>query len=152
MFKDTKVLDVHGHVSAPNAARNWIMGGFSSGYVGPSPLRSRGGGGGGGGEGGGGAMGRIGGGPPNPLSDEAFMQSNKAHAEYMDERNIDVQVIGPRPFTMMGWMPRHLLVRWCEFTNDTIKKQSEGALLQSQPPASASARGQAGAPCVTIAW
>jgi predicted TIM-barrel fold metal-dependent hydrolase len=41
----------------------------------------------------------------------------------MDERNIDVQIIGPRPFTMMGWMPRHLLKVWCEFTNDTIHKQ-----------------------------
>ena len=65
MFKGNKVLDVHGHVSAPQAARNWIVGGFSSGYVGPSPLRS-GGGGGGGGEGGGGG-GRGGG--ANPLGD-----------------------------------------------------------------------------------
>jgi len=117
VFKGTKVLDVHGHVSAPAAARNWIMGGFSSGYVGPSPFR--GGGGGGGGEGG--PMGRAGG--PNPLGDEAFMTENKRHADYMTERNIDVQVIGPRPFTMMGWMPRNLYTRWCEFTNDTTKKQ-----------------------------
>lgn len=116
MFKGTKVLDVHGHVSAPQAARNWIVGGFSSGYVGPSPLRRAGGGGGGGGEEGGGRG-------PNPLSDEAFMEANQRHVTYMDDRNIDVQVIGPRPFMMMGWMPRHLLNRWCEFTNDTIHKQ-----------------------------
>ena len=108
MFKGTRVLDVHGHVSAPPGARNWIMGGLTSGHVGPSPLRSGGGGGGAG---------------PNPLSDEAFMQTNQHHITYMDERNIDVQVLGPRPFTMMGWMPRHLLNRWCEFTNDTIQKQ-----------------------------
>jgi predicted TIM-barrel fold metal-dependent hydrolase len=115
VFKGTKVLDVHGHVSAPAAARNWVMGGFSSGHVGPSPLRSGGGGGGG-------APGQR---APatNPLGDEAFMESNQSHIKYMDDRNIDVQAIGPRPFTMMGWMPRHLLVRWCEFTNDTIKKQ-----------------------------
>jgi len=113
MFKGTKVLDVHGHVSGPPATRNWVMGGFSSGYVGESPLRRVGGGGGGGGEGGGNAG----------LTDEAFMEANKRHADYMTERNIDVQVIGPRPFMMMGWMPRHLLNRWCEFTNDTIKKQ-----------------------------
>lgn len=118
MFKGTKVLDVHGHVSAPTAARNWIVGGFTSGYVGPSPFRS--GGGGGGGEGG--PMAQRG---PNPLSDEAFMEANQRHADYMTERNIDVQVIGPRPFTMMGWMPRHLLSRWCEFSNDTIHKQDQ---------------------------
>jgi predicted TIM-barrel fold metal-dependent hydrolase len=118
MFKGTKVLDVHGHVSAPGAARNWIVSGFTSGAAPNNPFRRAGGGGGG--EGGGG--GRRGGGP-NPLGDEAFMESNKSHVDYMDERNIDVQIIGPRPFTMMGWMPRHLLKVWCEFTNDTTKKQ-----------------------------
>ncbi len=104
MFKGTRVLDVHGHVSAPAAARNWILMGFSSGHVGPSPLR--------------GTMSSTG-----PMSDEAFMERNQYHADFMDERNIDVQVLGPRPFTMMGWMARHLLYRWCEFTNDTIQKQ-----------------------------
>jgi predicted TIM-barrel fold metal-dependent hydrolase len=124
MFKGTKVFDVHGHVSAPTAARNWIMGGFTSGYVGPSPFRSGARGGGGeGGEGGGGMAGVRRGESGNPMGDEAFMSTNKAHVDYMDERNIDVQVIGPRPFTMMGWMPRHLMPRWAEFTNDTIHKQ-----------------------------
>jgi predicted TIM-barrel fold metal-dependent hydrolase len=111
MFKGTKVLDVHGHVSAPAAARNWAMGGFSSGYLGPSPYRR--GAGGGGGEGGG----------RNAITEEAMMTENKRHADYMTERNIDVQVIGPRPFTMMGWMPRNLLGRWCELTNDTVREQ-----------------------------
>ena len=104
MFKGTKVFDVHGHVSAPNSVRTWIVGGFSSGHVGASPLRATGSGSG-------------------EFSDEAFMRTNTMHTEYMDERNIDVQVIGPRPFTMMGWMPRNLYGPWCEFTNDTIKKQ-----------------------------
>ncbi len=104
MFKGTKVLDVHGHVSAPNSVRTWIVGGFSSGHVGPSPLRATGS-------------------ASGDLSDEAFLRTNTMHTEYMDERNIDVQIIGPRPFTMMGWMPRHLLYPWCEFTNDTIRKQ-----------------------------
>ena len=104
MFKGTNVLDVHGHVSAPPAARNWILGGLTSGHVGESPLRATMSAGGG-------------------LSDEAFAAANQDHVTYMDERNIDVQVIGPRPFTMMGWMPRHLLPRWAELTNDTIQKQ-----------------------------
>ena len=104
MFKGTKVLDVHGHVSAPNSVRTWVVGGFSSGHLGRSPLRATGS-------------------ASGDLSDEAFMKTNTMHAEYMDERNIDVQVIGPRPFTMMGWMPRHLFGDWCEFTNDTIHKQ-----------------------------
>ncbi len=105
MFKGTKVLDVHGHVSAPNSVRGWIVGGFSSGHVGESPLKS--------------------GSSSGEFSDEAFMRTNTMHKEYMDERNIDVQIIGPRPFTMMGWMPRNLYGPWCEFTNDTIQKQVE---------------------------
>ena len=39
------------------------------------------------------------------LRDENFKQVvNTQHVQYMDERNIDVQVIGPRPFMMLGWM------------------------------------------------
>ena len=89
MFKGTKVYDVHGHVSAPNSVRTWIVGGFSSGHTGPSPLRATGS-------------------ASGDLSDEAFAKTFQMHTEYMDERNIDVQVLGPRPFTMMGWMPRNL--------------------------------------------
>ena len=96
MFKGTQVLDVHGHVSGPPAVNSWIDMGFASGHVGPSPFR-------------------IGDGKSGPradggnLSDEAMLAANQRHADFMTDRNIDVQVIGPRPFRMMGWMPRHLL-------------------------------------------
>jgi len=112
MFKGTKVLDVHGHVSAPNAARTWIFGQLSSNTAAPSPFRRTGGGGGGEGRGGG-----------NELSDEAFKEAAKRHADYMGERNIDVQIIGPRPFTVLGWMEDHLTPGWSALTNDTINKQ-----------------------------
>lgn len=105
MFNDTKVLDVHGHVSGPPGTVSWIDMGFASGHVGESPFRT--------------------GNRPGNLSDELMYNANKAHVDYMDERNIDVQAIGPRPFRMMGWMPRHLLKRWCEFTNDTIHHQTQ---------------------------
>ena len=104
MFKGTKVLDVHGHVSAPNSVRTWVVGGMSSGHLGESPLRATGS-------------------ASGDLSDEAFAATNQMHVKYMDDRNIDVQVLGPRPFTMMGWMARNLYGPWCEFTNDTIHKQ-----------------------------
>jgi predicted TIM-barrel fold metal-dependent hydrolase len=112
MFKGQKVLDVHGHVSAPNAARTWIFGQMSSNTAQGSPFRRAGGGGGGEGRGG-----------NNELSDEAYMTANKRHAEYMDVRNIDVQVIGPRPFTMLGWIEDHLMPGWAAMTNDSIHKQ-----------------------------
>jgi predicted TIM-barrel fold metal-dependent hydrolase len=111
MYNGQKVFDVHGHVSAPAAARSWIFGQMASNTAQRSPLFRQGGGGGGEGRGG------------NELSDEAFMTANKRHADYMTERNIDVQIIGPRPFTMLGWMEDHLLPGWAEFTNDTIQKQ-----------------------------
>jgi predicted TIM-barrel fold metal-dependent hydrolase len=41
----------------------------------------------------------------------------------MDEREIDVQLIGPRPFIMFGWMQPHLLPRWTEHVNQTIAQQ-----------------------------
>ena len=42
---------------------------------------------------------------PGPLRDENFKRVVQTqHVQYMDERNIDVQIIGPRPFLMMGWM------------------------------------------------
>ena len=86
MFNGTKVLDVHGHVSGPPGTVSWIDMGFASGHVGESPFRT--------------------GNRPANLSDELMYERNKYHVDFMDDRNIDVQVIGPRPFRMMGWMPR----------------------------------------------
>src|SRR3989304_4515081 len=45
-------------------------------------------------------------------SDEAFKAAAQTHVNYMDERSIDVQIIGPRPFTMLGWMEPHLPPPW----------------------------------------
>jgi predicted TIM-barrel fold metal-dependent hydrolase len=62
---------------------------------------------------------------PGPLRDENFKQLVLTqHVQYMDERNIDVQIIGPRPFIMLGWMPNYdILVSWTRLTNDAIGKQ-----------------------------
>lgn len=108
MYNGVKVLDVHGHVSAPAVARSYAVGLMASNTASRSPLAP------GARRGGRGAL---------DLSDEAFYAEARGHAEYMDVRNIDVQIIGPRPFTMLGWMEPHLLPCWVTFTNDTIKKQ-----------------------------
>ena len=47
------------------------------------------------------------------------------HATYMDERNIDVQIIGPRPFLVLGWMEPHLLPAWTRYVNDMIHQQCQ---------------------------
>ena len=100
MYNGVKVLDVHGHVSAP--------GNNGSGQLGlmlasNTALRN--------------PFSRPG------LSDDDFRASGKRHADLMDDHNIDVQVIGPRPFLMLGWMQPHLLDGWTRFVNDSIAKQ-----------------------------
>ncbi|HEY4684654.1 MAG TPA: amidohydrolase family protein [Dehalococcoidia bacterium] len=121
MYNDVKVFDVHGHVSAPNAVRAQGLVLLASNTAGPSPIMSP----------------RRG----PEFSDEAFKASAQTHVNYMDERSIDVQIIGPRPFTMLGWMEPHLLPSWTRVTNDSIFKQCEafpsrflGAAMLPQNP------------------
>ena len=114
MYNGLKVLDVHGHVNSPEVARAFGLTMLASNYPSASPLSAspR--------EGrGGGRRGRG-----RDYSDEVFESAAQEHADYLSERNIDVQIIGPRPYTMLGWMEPHLLPAWCSFTNDTIAKQA----------------------------
>jgi predicted TIM-barrel fold metal-dependent hydrolase len=105
MYNGKKVLDIHGHVSAPTATRAFVSMLMASNTAMKSPLS---------------------GGTPNPeLSDEAFQKAGQRHIDIMNERDIDVQVIGPRPFMMLGYMAPHLLPAWTRFVNDTIAKQVE---------------------------
>lgn len=103
MYNGVKVLDVHGHVSSPAAARSYVAMLMASNTASASPL--------------------AGGRRDADLSDEAFYNAGKRHVGIMDERNIDVQIIGPRPFMMLGWMADHLLPAWTRFVNDCIAKQ-----------------------------
>jgi len=110
MYNGVKVFDVHGHVSSPAASRAWLAGLIASNTSRKSPLAP-------------GGNRSVGRGEGNLLSDEHFQATAKMHADFMSERNIDVQIIGPRPFMMMGWMQPHLLRSWTTFVNDSIKKQ-----------------------------
>lgn len=106
MYEGLKVLDVHSHVSAPMGG----VGQFSmflqaTNGVLPSPIGQPA------------AAAQFG------LGDEDFARSVAAHLAYIDERQIDAQVLGPRPFLMQGWMQPHLLPAWTRFVNDTIAKQ-----------------------------
>lgn len=105
MYNGKKVYDIHGHVSSPNATSGYLAGMLASNSITPTPL-SR-------------PADRRGPG----LSDEDFQREAARHAKYMDDRQIDVQVIGHRPFRMLGFMEPHLLPQWVGFTNECIKKQ-----------------------------
>lgn len=106
MYGNLPVLDVHGHVSVPAAANSLLV--FMMGANTPmdSPIGK----------------------PPGEggrfaVAEEDFRAAARGHAEYMDARNIDVQVIGPRPFLMLAWMEDHLLPAWTRYVNDMIHQQ-----------------------------
>ncbi|HEY7466624.1 MAG TPA: amidohydrolase family protein [Dehalococcoidia bacterium] len=107
MYNGQKVYDVHGHVTAPDTYRAGAALLMASNtpqaqsvLMQPSEKR------------------------PGPLQDENFKRVVEAqHVKYMDERNIDVQIIGPRPFLMMGWMSQDILPSWTRLTNDAIGLQ-----------------------------
>src|SRR5437870_1367585 len=47
------------------------------------------------------------------------------HLNVMDERNIDVQCLSPRPVAMMHWESARLVDRWTTYTNDVIKRSCD---------------------------
>ena len=105
MYNGLKVLDVHSHVSHPMGGMGQVfmfMNAMNATLA--SPIDTP-------------AAGQFG------LDDEAFATSVGAHLAYIDERQIDVQVLGPRPFLMQGFMADHLLPAWTRIVNDTIHKQ-----------------------------
>lgn len=105
MYQGTKVLDVHAHVSPPMGGMgqtNMFMQAMNGTM--PSPIDTP-------------AAEQLG------LGDEDFAVSVGRHIDYIDERAIDRQILGPRPFLMMGWMQDHLLPAWTRLVNDTIAKQ-----------------------------
>jgi predicted TIM-barrel fold metal-dependent hydrolase len=108
LYKGTKVLDVHGHVSAPAAVKAWAFSIMAANTSMNSPLSTR---------------------PrdPNdeddPISQDQYRSAAQRHVDYLDERDIDVQIIGPRPYLQMGFMAPHLIPCWTEYTNDCIAQQ-----------------------------
>ncbi|MGF1596900.1 MAG: amidohydrolase family protein [Acidimicrobiales bacterium] len=107
MYHDTKVFDVHGHVSHPMGGMGrtlMFMQAMNSPL--PSPIGTDGA-------------------DAAGLGDADFEESVGRHVGQLDDRGIDRQVIGPRPFLMQGFMEPHLLPAWTRLVNDAIHKQSE---------------------------
>lgn len=98
MFAGKKVLDVHGHMSTPPEFRAFGYNLIS--------LRSPGD-------------------RSESISEERLDTALKRHLNVMDERNIDVQLLSPRPVAMMHWESAFLVEKWTTFTNDTIAKSCQ---------------------------
>ncbi|MBM2810124.1 MAG: amidohydrolase [Chloroflexi bacterium] len=94
------VIDVHAHVTAPAELGNYRAGLLASrgGHT-RSPLK---------------------------VSDERIEGSLKAHLTEMTHHQIDLQLISPRPYTVMHWAKPEKIVRWyTEETNNLIARECQ---------------------------
>ena len=105
MYDELKVLDVHAHVTVPQTANAFLLDMLASNTALPSPFSA-----------GRGIHGAA-------VSEEQFHQAAAGHVAYIDERQIDVQILGPRPFLVLGWMQPHLISSWATYVNDMIAQQ-----------------------------
>ena len=92
MYHGERVIDVHGHMSTPPHFRAYAYNMIA--------LRSTEG-------------------APN-ISDQLMQTALDRHLRIMDEREIDVQMISPRPVAMMHWETKPLVNHWTRVTNDVI--------------------------------
>lgn len=102
MYHDQPVYDVHGHVSVPQLANVYVATLLATNSLVKSPLLSGGGG----------------------PSTEEYRAAAQRHVDYLDERDIDVQIIGPRPFMVLGQvLEPYSMKLWTEHVNATIAQQ-----------------------------
>ena len=107
MYNGVKVLDVHAHVSVPQGANATLVSLLGSNTANKDTVLKAGKG--------------L---PANyRISDDDFRAAAQSHVDYIDERNIDVQIIGPRPLNQIAWMQDHLQESWCREVNEMIYQQ-----------------------------
>jgi len=104
VYNGTKVLDVHSHIRWHRAAPTFMNSLMSSMTAMPSPI----------------AGGKSSTTPG--YTDEEFAGAAERHAKYLDERNIDIQILGPHPVEVNGWMEPHIFLSWTRYVNDAIFK------------------------------
>ncbi len=125
MYKGTKVLDVHSHIhdlSMTGGQRAPRLGtpfwstlsgipGLGASKPLPSPI----------------GPGKHSDQPGN--KDEDFQVVAAGLAKYMDDREIDTQILSPHPLQIHGWMERaNLFQSWISYSNDMVFK-----LVQAEP-------------------
>src|SRR5580765_7199402 len=92
MYNGTRVLDIHGHISTPPEffAHAALL------LAANSPVRNL------------------------QMPDEKMETAQQTHLKIMDDRSVDVQLIGPRPFAQFLWARPHIQAAWARATNDVI--------------------------------
>jgi predicted TIM-barrel fold metal-dependent hydrolase len=94
MYNGYKVVDVHGHMTTPAVFRQFLAETVSQN----TPNRKL------------------------DMNDEQLENAQQRHLKFMDDRNIDIQLIGPRPIAMWHWMRPFLQEFWAKTTNDVIAR------------------------------
>lgn len=94
MHNGQKVIDVHGHMTTPPQFRNHVAQIVSQNTPGAKL----------------------------EMTDEQLENAQQRHLKIMDERNIDLQLVGPRPIAMWHWTRPFLQEFWCRTTNDVIAR------------------------------
>ncbi len=94
MYNGYKVVDVHGHMTTPAGFRQFLAEIVSQN----TPGRKL------------------------EVTDEQLEAAQQRHLKFMDDRNIDIQLIGPRPIAMWHWMRPFLQEFWAKTTNDVIAR------------------------------
>ncbi len=94
MHNHQKVVDVHGHMTTPAPFRQFLAETVAQN----TPGRKL------------------------EMTDEQLENAQQRHLKFMDDRNIDVQLIGPRPIAMWHWMRPFLQDFWATTVNDVIAR------------------------------
>ncbi len=95
MYNSQKVIDVHGHMSTPPHFRAYAYNLIALRSPGEGTLE---------------------------IPDELMEGALARHLKVLDERNIDVQLISPRPVAMMHWERPFIVEKWTRTTNDVISQ------------------------------
>ena len=94
MYNGQIVVDVHGHMTTPAGFRQFLAEIVSQN----TPGRKL------------------------EVTDEQLENAQQRHLKFMDDRNVDVQLIGPRPIAMWHWMRPFLQEFWAQTTNNVIAR------------------------------
>ncbi len=94
MYNGQTVVDVHGHMTTPAPFRQFLAETVAQN----TPGRKL------------------------DMSDEQLENAQQRHLKFMDDRNIDVQLIGPRPIAMWHWMRPFLQDFWASTVNNVIAR------------------------------
>src|SRR5262245_59725505 len=94
MYNGKKVIDVHGHMSTPPHFRAYAMN-----MVALRTPAEHG---------------------PISIPQQAAQQMLDRHLRIMDERNVDLQLLSPRPIAMLHWERPFIVEHWTRTTNSVI--------------------------------